>query len=96
MIMIKSKEYTWKKIKDLMRMESLLLLVNAYGMTCSANFFFFPKVFLSLHRFNNEEFEIVGFWSIKTFLHEKKEIMLYLFYLEKILCYIYFIYSYIP
>lgn len=41
MIMIKYKEYSWKKLKDLMRMDSLLLLVYAYGMTCSANYYFF-------------------------------------------------------
>lgn len=38
-----------KKKKDLMRMDSLLLLVYAYGMTCSANYFFFPKVFLIVY-----------------------------------------------
>ena len=35
--MVKDKENSWKKLKDLMRMDSLLLLVYAYGMTCSAN-----------------------------------------------------------
>ena len=73
-------------------MDSLLLLVYAYGMTCSANYFFFPKVFLIVYidliikNLKLYDFEVLKLSFMKKrnyaiFLLFRKNIMLYLLYL---------------